>query len=164
VALLHRVRRRNRFLKALIPGLLAASVAVGCDRRAPAEADAHRPDARLRSELGLGDNDVVYRVTLTVQGYDEQATPSAVEVPRDAWVEFVTGDWRIHQVRFERDSLTADGRDFLVASDQMASPPLVDRDARFVVSFAQAPPGRYPFVVEGSATPARGVVVVGSKR
>lgn len=162
MALLHRVRGRSRILRVLVPGLLASGALVGC-RAAPPSED-HPPDERLRSELGLTDKDQVYRVTVGVDGYAEQATPGSLEIPPGAWVEFVSEDWRVHQVRFEEDSLSADGRDFLVSSDQVASPPMVDRDARFVVSFADAPPGRYPFVVEGSATTARGVVVVRPNR
>jgi len=84
-----------------------------------------------------------------------------------AWVrgvEFVTADWRMHQIRFVADSLDAAHRAFLEGTDQMDSPPLVDRDARFVVSFAEAPEGRYPFVAEGNEAPTLGVVVVLPKR
>lgn len=121
------------------------------------------PDSLLRAELSLGDSDQVYRVTIT-GGTQEQLSPSAVELPQGAWLEFVSADWRVHEVRFEVDSLPEAGRLFLQGTDQVASPPLVNRDERFVVSFADAPEARYPFVVEGNGAPARGVVVVRSKR
>lgn len=166
MALLHRVRRRSRFLRfvtGLVPALVApVTLITGCRHDVPVED--HRPDERLRNELGLTDADQVYRVTVSVQGYAEEASPDLVEIPPGAWVQFVSGDWRIHTVRFEEDSLAAASRAFLVSSDQVASQPMVDKDARFVVSFSGAPPGRYPFVVEGSAAPARGVVVVRPNR
>jgi len=122
-----------------------------------------RPDSLLRAELGLGDSDPVYRVSIT-GGVQEQISPASVELPPGAWLEFVTTDWRVHEVRFEADSLPEAGRTFLESSGQMASPPLVNLDQRFVVTFAGAPEARYPFVVEGNGAAVRGVVVVRSKR
>jgi len=117
----------------------------------------------LRTELGLTDADEVHRVT--VRGGDREVLePAEVHIPAGAWVEFVTVDWRTHQIRFVGDSLDAARRAFLEATDQMDSPPLVDRDARFVVSFADAPEGRYPFIAEGNGSPTLGVVVVLPKR
>lgn len=121
-----------------------------------------QPDATLRRELGLTDHDRVHRVTL-VGADTEQVRPATVSVSPGAYVEFVTGDWRVHEVHFELDSLDDAARSFLQGSDQVSSPPLVDRDSRFVVRFAHAPPGRYPFVVRGNGAPGRGVVVVRSK-
>lgn len=122
-----------------------------------------RPDSLLKAELGLTDADQVYRVSIS-GGASETLSPPAVELPPGAWLEFVTTDWRVHEVRFEADSLTPEGRTFLERTDQMASPPLVNRDERFLVSFAEAPEARYPFVVEGNGVPAHGVVVVRSNR
>lgn len=121
------------------------------------------PDSVLRTELGLTDADEVHRVAIA-GGERERLDPDEVVVPPGAWVEFVSTDWRVHQLRFERDSLDAARLAFLVDSDQADSPPLVDRDARFVVSFADAPEGRYPYVVEGNGASVRGVVVVLSNR
>jgi len=73
-------------------------------------------------------------------------------------------DWRVHEVRFQLDSLSTEARAFLVATDQVDSPPLVDLHARFVVSFADAPPGRYPFAVVGNGAAGSGVVVVQATR
>lgn len=135
---------------------MAACLLQGCREEVPLE---HRPDELLRRELGLTDRDEVHRVLLTSRDA-ETLTPDSVAVPPGAWVEFVTGDWRVHEVRFVLDSLGPSGRTFLESTDQVASPPLVDLDARFVVHFGDAPPGHYPFVVEGSGRPAHGVVVV----
>lgn len=128
----------------------------GCRPEVPPEL---RPDEVLRAELGLTDDDEVHRVHL--MGEDvEVVTPVETSVPPRAWVEFVTTDWRVHEVRFEADSLSPEAHRFLAESDQLESPPLVDRGARFVVSFHDAPEGRYPFLVEGNRAPGRGVVVV----
>lgn len=121
------------------------------------------PDSVLRAELGLGDADRVHRIRLR-GGEREEISPPSVEVEEGDWVEFVTVDWRVHQVRFEPDSLSGEARAFLEATDQLDSPPLVDRDARFVLSFSGAPEGRYPFVSEGNGAAAGGVVVVLPRR
>jgi hypothetical protein len=122
-----------------------------------------RPDSVLRAELGLTDDDRVHRVAIR-GGRREGLSADSVELLPGAWLEFVTLDWWVHEVRFEADSLGLEARAFLERTDQMASPPLVNQDDRFVVSFAEAPEGRYPFVVEGNGAPARGVVVVRPKR
>lgn len=123
----------------------------------------NRPDEVLREKLGLTDKDEVHRVTLT-GGRAEVLDPAVTTVPAGAWVEFVTADGRVHEVRFEADSLGAEARAFLERTDQMASPPLVNEGERFVVSFRDAPEGRYPFTAEGNEGPARGVVVVRPSR
>lgn len=157
-----RPTRRPRFpgpISLACAVLLAATAGCGSGSRS-AEL---RPDSLLQAELGLTDRDEVHRVTLT-GGEAEVLDPVETQVPPDAWVEFATTDWRVHVVRFEVDSLSAEARAFLEETDQVASPPLVDKDSRFVVSFADAPAGRYPFVVEGNGEPARGVVAVVPKR
>ena len=121
------------------------------------------PDSLLRAELGLTDADEVHRVTVT-GGPVESLEPAQVEISPGAWVEFATTDWRVHVVRFDAQGLSPEGRAFLEDTDQMGSPPLVERDARFVVSFRDAPTGRYPFLAEGNGAAARGVVVVVPRR
>ncbi len=118
-----------------------------------------RPDEVLRSELGLTDRDAVHRVAIT-GGDRDTADPVETRVEPGAFVEFATGDWLVHEVIFELDSLGPEARAFLEDSDQVASPPLVQRDARFVVDFEGAPAGRYPFVLLGSGESGRGVVIV----
>lgn len=143
--------------------LAAAALALlvgGCGGRVPPE---NRPDEVLRAQFGLTDQDEVHRVTLTGTE-SESLDPAQNTVPAGAWVEFITGDGWIHEVRFEADSLSAGARNFLERTDQMSSPPLVNRGQRFVVSFRDAPEGRYPFLAEGNGGMARGVVVVRSNR
>jgi len=76
------------------------------------------------------------------------------------FVQFVSGDWLVHELAFDLDSLSADRRDFLVRTRQAESPPLLERDSRFVLSFVEAPPGRYPYSLAGNREPGRGLIVV----
>jgi hypothetical protein len=98
-------------------------------------------------------------VTVT-GGEAELAEPALDSVEVGSWLQFVTTDWLVHEVLFELDSLPPEARAFLERTDQTASPPLLHQDARFVVSFAAAPPGRYPYRLEGNGRPGSGVLVV----
>lgn len=167
MALLHLVRDRDRALRRagrrilIYAGVVGSATAAACRGEPPPPE--FPPDSVLRTELGLTDADEVHRVT--IRGGDREVLdPAEVRVPTGAWVEFVTADWRMHRIRFASDSLDAERLAFLVGTDQVDSPPLVDRDARFVVSFSEAPEGRYPFVAEGNGAPAHGVVVVLPRR
>lgn len=136
--------------------MATVSVGTGCrDVRDPSLF----PDSLLRAELGLTEADRVHRVALR-GGASEGVMPDSVEVREGDWLEFVTDDWRVHEVHFESEGMGGTAWAFLEDSDQVASPPLVQLDARFVVSFLDAPEGRYPFRVEGNGASARGVVVV----
>ena len=119
-----------------------------------------QPDEVLQSELGLTLRDRVHRITLT-GGEAERAEPVAVSVAPGAYVEFITADWFVHEVIFTADSLGAEQRAFLERTDQVASPPLVHRDSRYVLAFEGAPAGRYPYTIEGNGRAGRGVIVVG---
>lgn len=63
-----------------------------------------------------------------------------------------------HALRFDDSRLTPDQRTFLERTNQLASPPLVDSTAVWIVSLEGAPPGEYPLAA--APHPARGVVVV----
>jgi len=117
------------------------------------------PDDVLRLELGLGDRDQVHRIVIR-GGDGEHADPLETVVTSGSYVEFVTADWLVHEIVFELDSLSIAARTFLERTDQVASPPLITQDSRYVVHFSDGPPGRYPFLLEGSGAPGRGVVVV----
>jgi plastocyanin len=156
------VTRRPRLAGPIAFAVVATGLlAGGCREESPPPA--FPPDSVLRDRLGLTDEDEVHRVSIT-GGDREVVEPVELEVPPGAWVEFVTTDWRVHRILFLGDSLDAGRLAFLVSSDQMDSPPLIDRDARFVVSFVGAPEGRFPYVVEGNGASTHGVVVVRAKR
>jgi len=116
-------------------------------------------DGRLRDELGLTEADRIHTVSLST-GVRERADPDSILVTPGELVQFVSTDWLVHEVLFELDSLGSEARAFMERRGQSASPPLLQRDSRFVLSFAEAPPGRYPFVLEGNRASGRGVIVV----
>lgn len=138
----------------LITGVILCA-GLGCERPDPAL----QPDEVLQAELGLAIRDRVHRVTLT-GGEAERADPAAVSIEPGSLVEFVTTDWLIHEVIFEADSVGEVEWAFLQRTDQTASPPLIDRETRYVLSFEGAPPGRYPYLIEGNSVPGRGVIIV----
>jgi len=135
--------------------LVALLPLAACDRPDPSL----QPDEVLRGELGLTSDDEVHRVTLT-GGEAERAEPVSVSIPPGAYVEFITSDFLVHEVVFEHDSLSADQWAFLERTDQIDSPPLVQRDSRYVLAFEGAPPGRYPYSLQGNGDAGRGVIVV----
>ncbi|MHB1193424.1 MAG: hypothetical protein ACYC6F_10295 [Longimicrobiales bacterium] len=159
----HRAAVRSPLALALGVAVAWAFALPGCSGGSGGSDTSLQPDSLLRAELGLTDADQVHRVTIS-GGPQETLSAPSVEIAPGAWVEFVTLDWWVHEIRFEADSLPPDARAFMERTDQVASHPLVSKDERFVLSFEGAPDGRYPFVVEGNGAPARGVVVVRSKR
>ena len=144
-------------LRSAVSALLAggAFLMVGCDRTDPELL----PDERLRAELGLTDADRVHTIELRT-GVGEQAAPDSLEVYPSDLVQFVSTDWMVHEVAFPIDALGPAQRDFLERTGQLASPPLLQQDARFVLSFRDAPAGRYPFRLQGNRASGDGVVIV----
>jgi hypothetical protein len=117
------------------------------------------PDQRLQAELGMTMDDRVHTVGLST-GIAERADPDSLVVQPGEFVQFVSGDWLVHEMAFELDSLGDEPRAFLERTGQTASPPLLQRDSRFVLSFVDAPAGRYPYALAGNREPGRGVIVV----
>ena len=136
--------------------LFAALLAVAC---ADAPDPRLRPDELLREELGLTAEDRVHRIRVS-GGEVESADPVLVSIEQGAYVEFTTVDWLVHEVVFVSDSLGAEQWSFLEKTDQVASPPLVDRGSRYVLGFAGAPPGRYIYTLEGNGRAGGGVILV----
>ena len=145
--------RRGISVSALTCALLAPQA---CQQ--PAE-NRLQPDAVLQAELGLTTTDRVHSVRIT-GGEVERPDPALVEVEVGAYVMFITTDWLIHEVLFEADSLSSEQRAFMQRTDQLASPPLIEQDSRYVISFDGAPTGRYPYRLEGNGRAGRGAVVV----
>jgi hypothetical protein len=121
----------------------------------------HPPDALLQDSLGLSGDDRVHRLVLGTRGGADFVEPLEVAVEPGAYVEFFSEDRRVRTVAFLLDSLSADQAEFLRAGGQDRSPPLLELESRFLVTFEDAPLGRYPFVVEGNERPIYGTVVVG---
>jgi plastocyanin len=155
VEILHLVRDRSTRLRSLVLGATLLLVA-SCE---PLPDPQTQPDEVLQAELGLTPDDRVYRVMLT-GGPTERADPVAISIEPGSYVEFVTTDWLIHEVIFEAESLAGEQWSFLERTDQIASPPLINRESRYVLSFEGAPLGRYPYSIEGNGGTGSGVIIV----
>jgi plastocyanin len=118
------------------------------------------PDKLLQDSLGLTADSHVHRVALRTDSGAETVAPAQVVIEPGALVEFYTRDRRVRTVSFQLDGLTPEQASFLRASGQDRSPPLVELDSRFVVSFKDAPAGVYRYTVEGTGSPAFGSVQV----
>lgn len=153
---LRRLRRGASRLPLGAPLLVGALLlAAGCEEPDPELV----PDEVLQGELGLTEEDRVHTVRIST-GTQERAEPSSLTVLPGDYVQFVSGDRLVHEVRFRIDSLSAPARTFLTRTGQGASPPLLEMDARFVVSFVGAPVGRYPYGLEGNRGAGSGEIVV----
>jgi plastocyanin len=140
-------------------GLLLFLAVLGGCQEPQSEASLQRlEEARA---LGFSSGAELHQVTLGGRGSEEHAVPSIIQAFPGDGVEFRTVDHRVHTVTFLADSLAPPLRDFLEATGQMGSPPLVSRGSRFIVRLEDAPQGRYPFETKGHGGTANGVVVVG---
>lgn len=150
------MRRTDRRLRAAGIVAAAALLLAGC-LRAPAPPT----DPELAAELGLPASTPIHRVHLAGTGAVTRVLPSESRLDRGDWIQMVVEDHRVYSVRFLVDEMAAERADFLRGTGQTASPPLATQGSRFVVSFVDAPPGRYPFVVDGFGDPVHGAVHIG---
>ncbi|MGI9626747.1 MAG: hypothetical protein ACR2QM_07925 [Longimicrobiales bacterium] len=102
----------------------------------------------------------VHVVSLSGWGSQERPVPDTVRAEVGAAVIFQVADWWVHTVEFVAEEMSPAQTGFIETHARMLSPPLVERGSRFVVSFAGAPPGTYPFRVDGFGDRATGAVVV----
>lgn len=144
----------------LLGGLLALTGVTSC--KGPPRGPALDPE--LVATLGLEGDEVVHTISLGGARSEETVRPDSLEIDSGDLVEFVTVDRRVHALRFPADSLGPEMRKFLEATGQDESPPLVGQGSRFVMTFENAPPGRYPFVSRGYGEEAGGTIVVRSER
>lgn len=152
-----RARLVRRLFLSVFLSLVAIAPACGGE---PPEDDVD-PQRELRARLDLERDREIHRIALGGRGSDEHVAPARISLGRRAIVEFVTVDGRIHTVTFPEDSLAMDAALFLRRTSQLRSPPLVDRGSRFVLTFEDAPPGRYPFRSDGPGGEAWGLILVG---
>jgi len=117
--------------------------AAGCGPAGPAS------QATERAEIVLGG-----------RGTEEHVVPNRVVVRVDGSVVFRTADSRVHTVLFSVDGMSPDVLTFLRQTNQLRSPPLLERGTAYTVSFEGAPAGFYPFRVEGPGEPVEGAIVV----
>jgi hypothetical protein len=119
------------------------------------------PDSLLQDSLGLTADDRVHRVELASRNGSESVQPTELAIEPGHYVEFHTQDGRVRTVAFVLQGMTPAQAEFLRSTAQDRSPPLVEMGSRYVVSFKDAPVGRYPFLVEGNERAIQGVVTVG---
>ncbi len=173
MAVLHRLRNGGDPLRHGVAGhrrveagcrRIAGSLLAGLVLLVAACGEPERPsDPELAAALGLDPGHSIHRIDLGGRGSIEHVVPSKIDVDPGDVVQFVAVDGRIHTVDFLLDSIGPEAGRFLRSTGQDASPPLVQRGARFVVSFEGAPPGDYFFVSQGNADPAVGLIRVGAR-
>jgi plastocyanin len=138
--------------------LLLALSSGGCDGPPDPGPD---PEVEGAEALGLAEGARLHRVILGGRGSEEHVLPARIQASRGDGVEFVTVDHRVHTVWFPSDSLSPQAMAFLTSTEQLESPPLLQRGSRFVLVLEDAPPGRYPFITQGHGGRASGVIEVG---
>lgn len=146
-------RRAGRFAGAGVPLLLVLSSCLPDGDRPP-------PDEGLRTELGIPAGVPIRRVDLRWRDGETRILPRRTEIPPGGIVQFVTLDHRVHLVRFDDGALDPPALGFLRDSGQDSPPPLLVEGARLVLTFDGAPPGIYPFRVEGNGGRAPGEIRV----
>ena len=117
-------------------------------------------DQMLQDSLGLSPDAPVTTIRLTNQNGAEVVAPDSVSIEVGFWVDFRGDDGFPRAVSFTLDSLSPGGRSFLHALGMEGSPPLLGDGVHWVVDFSDAPPGRYPYRVEGTGESAYGVIRV----
>jgi hypothetical protein len=151
---------RSRFASLRLPLVLFLGCVAPVACRAREEPNLNPPDSVLQDSLGLTDADHVHRIVLASRNGSESVDPTELSIEPGHFVEFFTRDGRVRTVTFPLAGLTPAQADFLRSTGQDRSPPLVELESRYVVSFEDAPPGRYPFLVEGNERSIPGVVTV----
>ena len=117
-------------------------------------------ESDIREALGLAADARVHRVDLTVTDGRLRMLPLRTRIRAGDAVKLVVLDNRTHLVRFLTDEMDQEILAFLTRTDQARPPPLVEREARLVLSFQDAPRGRYPFQVEAGGFVALGEILV----
>ncbi len=134
---------------------MAVTLVLGCS---PVDQDVRE----ALNALGVESVGQVYVVSLAGWGGEESMVPDTIHVEPGAVVVFQVADFRVHTVTFLADSMPAPLGDFIRDASRGRSPPLIERGSRYIVPFADAPPGTYPFEVQGFGRTASGAIVVGT--
>jgi plastocyanin len=135
--------------------ILLAWFSTGCEREPSIPSD-----PELRAELGIPDDVPIHRVDLSGRADETRVIPRNTSIRPGDLVQFVVLDRRVHLIRFDEGELPPDLWRFLVATSQDRPPPLVERGARLVLSFEEAPEGVYSFRVEGNGPAIPGEITV----
>lgn len=100
----------------------------------------------------------LHEVTISGAGARDSLAPATISAEAGDAVRFTVTDHRAHALAFEPDSLSGPIREFLEGTAQLRGPPLVNEGSAWVVSLAEAPAGRYPFLCRSHDE--RGVLTV----
>lgn len=117
-------------------------------------------DPELRAELGIPTETPIHRIELGGVQSENRVVPRVVEARPGDVVQFMVMDHRVHLIRFLEGDMAEPLLAFLRSTSQDRPPPLLDQGSRLVLSFEGAPPGTYPFSVEGNGNPVRGEIRV----
>ena len=117
-----------------------------CDRNGAGRGETREPRVLELSTdtVSLPDSILVSTVRMD-RSKRPELTPVEVTVRTGDVVRFLATDGSAHALAFDGDSLAAPAREFMERTGQLRSPPLLMKDATWLVSMAGAPPGRYPF-------------------
>ncbi|HUF11993.1 MAG TPA: plastocyanin/azurin family copper-binding protein [Longimicrobiales bacterium] len=132
-----RARRPGLFF-----GLLLLLIAPGCTQDGAAPRDVVRLET---GEVKLPDGAQRHDIRLEGVGAQGEMTPAAVEARIGDAVAFAAADALTHSVVFLSDRLDGAQIAFLESTGQMRGPPLLSEGSTWIVTFAGAPPGDYPF-------------------
>ncbi|HUH14197.1 MAG TPA: hypothetical protein VMK65_13865 [Longimicrobiales bacterium] len=138
----------------LAGAFVLALAATGCDRVPGGAAELELDGETVTLPAGAE----VVEVAIETDGGNDRFEPARPEAAVGDVVRFANGQLGTHAIAFERDGVGAEQFAFLERTLQLSSPPLVGRDAAWVVSLEEAPPGSYPFrcMTHG----ARGTLIV----
>lgn len=117
-------------------------------------------DPFLSDSLGIDPQRAIQDVLIGGARNDEHIVPGVLSVSPGGVVVLRTVDHRVHTLTFLRDSLSPEGREFIAGSVGFVIGPLVERGSAVAIDFADAPPGNYVFVSEGSGGRASGSLIV----
>ena len=159
MAVLHLLRstRSGGLISRVRAGLLFLSglTLLACSSQEPVVTD-----QMLQDSLGLSPDAPVTTIRLVNADGAEALAPDSISVEVGFWVDFLSADGFPRAVVFSLDSLSPGGRSFITSLGLQGSPPLLGEGVHWVVDFSEAPPGRYPYRVEGTGEPAYGVIRV----
>tara|TARA_Y100000590_G_scaffold116955_1_gene133539 strand:- start:8771 stop:9217 length:447 start_codon:yes stop_codon:yes gene_type:complete len=107
------------------------------------------PIAKDRHVIELNNDKTQYHVS-----------PLSIEISSGDWIEIISLDHKVHTLSFVADSISHESYDFLIATDQLNGPPLLERGSSFLVDFRDAPKGRYVFSSSSHGESVYGIITV----
>jgi plastocyanin len=125
--------------------ILLALLALACNRGAQPEERAvlELAEETIHLEHGVRLTDILVR---SGSATSAAFVPDTVRARPGDVVRFIAADRHPHSIAFESSQLSPAVEEFLRSSSQLRGPPLITEGASWIVSFADAPAGRYPFV------------------